>query len=113
MIGIAFSLGAFFEAQRASSARRDRALFIRSGFQMQASCLSSSNLAPVAFGALNADPGLQGVTDRLMDLSAVVGRQLLFVSSILGGGGARWNPGMWVWPRPRAGLAFAGSAYLV
>jgi lactate permease len=124
VIGIAFCLGAFFEgaAGFGTPVAVTAALLIQLGFApMQASCLSLvANTAPVAFGALGTPIlALQGVTGLdLMDLSAMVGRQLPFFAVLIpfwvvaAFAGVR---GMWaVWPAALvAGLAFAVPQYLV
>jgi len=124
VIGIAFCLGAFFEgaAGFGTPVAVTAALLIQLGFApLSASCLSLiANTAPVAFGALGTPIlALQGVTGLdLMDLSAMVGRQLPFFSVLVpfwvvaALAGVR---GMWaVWPAALvAGLGFAVPQYLI
>jgi len=124
LVLIAFSFGAFFEgaAGFGTPVAVTGALLIGLGFTpLQASGLSLiANTAPVAFGALGTPiVALQGVTGLdLLDLSAMVGRQLPVFSLIvpfwlmLAYVGARRT--FAIWPALLvAGVAFAVPQFLV
>lgn len=124
LVLIAFSFGAFFEgaAGFGTPVAVTGALLIGLGFTpLQASGLSLiANTAPVAFGALGTPVvTLQGVTGLdLLDLSAMVGRQLPIFSLIvpfwlmLAYVGVR--PTVAIWPALLvAGVAFAVPQFLV
>ena len=121
---IAFSFGAFFEgaAGFGTPVAVTGALLIGLGFTpLQASGLSLiANTAPVAFGALGTPIiALQGVTSLdLLDLSAMVGRQLPLFSIIIpfwlmvAYAGVRAT--LAIWPAVLvAGVSFAIPQYLV
>jgi lactate permease len=121
---VAFCFGAFFEgaAGFGTPVAVTGAILIGLGFTpLAASGLSLiANTAPVAFGALGTPViALQGVTDiPLMDLSAMIGRQLPLFSVIVpfwlicAFAGFR---GLWaVWPAVFVtGIAFAVPQFLV
>jgi len=124
LVLIAFSFGAFFEgaAGFGTPVAVTGALLIGLGFSpLQASGLSLiANTAPVAYGALGTPIiALQGVTGLdLLDLSAMVGRQLPVFSIIIpfwlmaayAGLRATWS----IWPALLvAGVAFALPQFLV
>lgn len=124
LVLIAFSFGAFFEgaAGFGTPVAVTGALLIGLGFTpLQASGLSLiANTAPVAFGALGTPiVALQGVTGLdLLDLSAMVGRQLPVFSLIvpfwlmLAYVGVRRT--FAIWPALLvAGVAFAVPQFLV
>ena len=121
---IAFSFGAFFEgaAGFGTPVAVTGALLIGLGFTpLQASGLSLiANTAPVAFGALGTPIiALQGVTSLdLLDLSAMVGRQLPLFSIIipfwLMVAYAGMRATLAIWPAVLvAGVSFAIPQYLV
>ena len=121
---IAFSFGAFFEgaAGFGTPVAVTGALLIGLGFSpLQASGLSLiANTAPVAFGALGTPViALQGVTGiDLLDLSAMIGRQLPVFSIIvpfwLIWAYVGFRRTMAVWPALLvAGVAFAVPQFLV
>jgi lactate permease len=121
---VAFCFGAFFEGASGfgTPVAVTGAILIGLGFSpLAASGLSLiANTAPVAFGALGTPIlALQTVTDlSLLDLSAMVGRQLPFFSVIVpfwliwAFAGFR---GMWsVWPAILvAGVSFAVPQYVI
>lgn len=124
LVLIAFSFGAFFEgaAGFGTPVAVTGALLIGLGFTpLQASGLSLiANTAPVAFGALGTPiVALQGVTGLdLLDLSAMVGRQLPVFSLVvpfwlmLAYVGVRRTVA--IWPALLvAGVAFAVPQFLV
>ncbi len=121
---IAFSFGAFFEgaAGFGTPVAVTGALLIGLGFSpLQASGLSLiANTAPVAFGALGTPViALQGVTGiDLLDLSAMIGRQLPVFSIIvpfwLIWAYVGFRRTMAIWPALLvAGVAFAVPQFLV
>ena len=121
---IAFSFGAFFEgaAGFGTPVAVTGALLLGLGFApLEASGLSLiANTAPVAFGALGTPLlALQGVTGLdLLDLSAMVGRQLppfsLLVPFWLVVVYAGWRGALAVWPAILvAGVGFAVPQFLV
>ena len=121
---VAFCFGAFFEGASGfgTPVAVTGAILIGLGFSpLAASGLSLiANTAPVAFGALGTPIlALQTVTDlNLLDLSAMVGRQLPFFSVIVpfwlvwAFAGLR---GMWsIWPAILvAGVSFAVPQFLI
>ena len=124
LLFVAFCFGAFFEgaAGFGTPVAVTGALLIALGFgPLEASGLSLiANTAPVAFGALGTPIiALQGVTGLdLMDLSAMVGRQLPLFSLIvpfwLVWAYAGFRGMMEVWPAVLvAGAAFAIPQYVV
>jgi lactate permease len=121
---VAFSFGAFFEGASGfgTPVAVTGAILMGLGFSpLAASGLSLiANTAPVAFGALGTPViALQSVTDLpLLDLSAMVGRQLPFFSVIvpfwLVWAFAGFRGMLGVWPAILvAGLAFAIPQFLV
>ena len=121
---VAFSFGAFFEGASGfgTPVAVTGALLIGLGFSpLSASGLSLiANTAPVAYGALGTPLiGLQSVTGLdLMDLSAMVGRQLPFFSLLvpfwLIWAFAGFRGMLEIWPAILvAGLAFAIPQFLV
>ena len=124
LLFVAFCFGAFFEgaAGFGTPVAVTGALLIALGFgPLEASGLSLiANTAPVAFGALGTPIiALQGVTGLdLLDLSAMVGRQLPLFSLIvpfwLVWAYAGFRGMMEVWPAVLvAGVAFAIPQYVV
>ncbi len=121
---IAFSFGAFIEgaAGFGTPVAISAAMLIGLGFKpLQAAGLALiGNTAPVAFGSLGTPIlALQQVTGLdLLDLSAMVGRQLPFFSVIvpfwLVWAMAGWRPMLQVWPAcAAAGTSFAAVQFLV
>jgi lactate permease len=121
---VAFSFGAFFEGASGfgTPVAVTGAILIGLGFSpLAASGLSLiANTAPVAFGALGTPLiALQSVTDlNLLDLSAMVGRQLPFFSVLvpfwLVWAFAGFRGMLEVWPAILvAGLGFAVPQFLV
>ena len=124
LLFVAFCFGAFFEgaAGFGTPVAVTGALLIALGFRpLEASGLSLiANTAPVAFGALGTPIiALQGVTGlALLDLSAMVGRQLPLFSLIvpfwLVWAYAGFRGMMEVWPAVLvAGVAFAIPQFVV
>ncbi len=124
LLFIAFSFGAFFEgaAGFGTPVAVTAAMLMGLGFSPLASAGLSliANTAPVAYGALGAPViALSAVTGLdLIELSAMIGRQLPFFSVLV----PFWliwafagRKGMWeVWPALLvAGLSFAVPQYLV
>ena len=121
---IAFAFGAFFEgaAGFGTPVAVTAALLIGLGFSpLAASGLSLiANTAPVAYGALGTPViALAGVTGlELMDLSAMIGRQLPFFSVLvpfwLIWAFAGWRGMMEIWPAILVtGVSFAVPQFLV
>lgn len=124
VILVAFCFGAFFEgaAGFGTPVAVSAAILIQLGFTpLAASGLSLiANTAPVAFGALGTPLlALKSVTDLdLMDLSAMVGRQLtpfaLIIPFWVVWAFAGWRGMLGVWPAAlTAGVAFALPQLLV
>lgn len=124
LILIAFCFGAFFEgaAGFGTPVAVTAAILIQLGFKpLAASGLSLiANTAPVAFGALGTPIiALRSVTDLdLLDLSAMVGRQLFFFSIIVPGwvvcAYAGWRGLLGVWPAAlTAGVGYAIPQFLI
>jgi lactate permease len=121
---VAFCFGAFFEGASGfgTPVAVTGALLIGLGFSpLQASGLSLiANTAPVAYGALGTPLiGLNGVTNiPLLQLSAMVGRQLPFFSIIvpiwLLVAYCGWRKAMAIWPALLvAGISFAIPQFLI
>ncbi len=124
LVLIAFSFGAFFEgaAGFGTPVAVTGALLIGLGFSpLEASGLSLiANTAPVAYGALGTPViALQGVTGLdLLDLSAMIGRQLPVFSIIvpfwLMVAYVGWRSTLAIWPALLvAGVAFAVPQFLI
>jgi lactate permease len=121
---VAFSFGAFFEgaAGFGTPVAVTAAILIGLGFTpLAASGLSLiANTAPVAYGALGTPViALQSVTDLdLLDLSAMIGRQLPFFSILvpfwLIWAFVGWRAMLAIWPAILvAGVSFAVPQFLI